>query len=102
MQTVTNKMISSSAPVMTECTALDFAGEQIQDGRIAFALDAFFEDLRARREEEPEVWPEYARACLSHPVPEFAAPGSLYVPCFLEASGVCRRCRHDGLHLRHG
>src|SRR5262245_11968348 len=68
MQTVTNTMISYSAPVMTERTALDFTGVQLKDGRIAFALDDLFEDLRARREEEPEVWPEYARACLSHPV----------------------------------
>jgi hypothetical protein len=68
MQTVTNTMISYSAPVTTERAALDLAGHQIQDGRIAFALDALFEDLRARREEEPGVWPEYARACLSHPV----------------------------------
>jgi hypothetical protein len=58
MQTITNTIISESAPVMTERATLDFAGEQIQDGRIIFALDALFEDLRARREEEPEVWPE--------------------------------------------
>ena len=39
--------------------ALDFAGEQIQ-GADCLRLDALFEDVRARQEEEPEVWPEYA------------------------------------------
>jgi hypothetical protein len=31
-------------------------------------LDELFDDLRERREEEPEDWPSYARACLRHPI----------------------------------
>lgn len=31
-------------------------------------MDELFEDLNARREEEPESWAPYASACLDHPV----------------------------------
>jgi len=31
-------------------------------------LEELFQDLHLRREEEPKAWPEYARACLNHPI----------------------------------
>jgi extracellular factor (EF) 3-hydroxypalmitic acid methyl ester biosynthesis protein len=68
MQTVTNIILSSHAPLVQENPALDTVNQQLRQGPIAFALEELFEDLRARREEEPETWPGYARACLNHPV----------------------------------
>ena len=34
----------------------------------AHALDELFDDLLARRGQQPEGWPEYARLCLSYPL----------------------------------
>jgi extracellular factor (EF) 3-hydroxypalmitic acid methyl ester biosynthesis protein len=68
MQTITNITVSTAVPLVREKAALDSVKEQLQAGRIAGALDELFEDLRGRREEEPQDWPAYARACLSHPV----------------------------------
>jgi hypothetical protein len=47
---------------------LDGISKQLQAGRIAGALDELFDDLKERREDEPEDWPAYARSCLSHPI----------------------------------
>jgi extracellular factor (EF) 3-hydroxypalmitic acid methyl ester biosynthesis protein len=68
MQTITNITISTAAPLVREKTTLDLANEQLSAGRIAGTLDDLFDDLLGRREEEPQEWPAYARACLSHPV----------------------------------
>jgi extracellular factor (EF) 3-hydroxypalmitic acid methyl ester biosynthesis protein len=72
MQTTSKITISTTAPLIAppihQKTALDSVHGQLQAGRIAGALDELFDDLRARREEDPEDWPAYARACLSHPV----------------------------------
>ena len=66
MQTLANIVGSSDGPLVHESPALDAANERLQDGDIALALDDLFEDLRTRREDEPETWPRYARACLDH------------------------------------
>jgi extracellular factor (EF) 3-hydroxypalmitic acid methyl ester biosynthesis protein len=68
MQTITNINVSTAAPLVREKTTLDLANEQLGAGRIAGALDDLFDDLLGRREEEPQDWAAYARACLSHPV----------------------------------
>lgn len=68
MQKITNITISTTAPLVQQEGALDNVNEQLRCGRIADALDELFDDLRGRREEEPQDWPAYARACLSHPV----------------------------------
>jgi hypothetical protein len=69
MQTLDRIIVSTSAAALVEYTpSLDITHNQLQNGRVAPALDELFEELRARREEEPATWPEYAQECLSHPV----------------------------------
>ena len=68
MQTITNIHPSTTAPFLREKTALDRAYEQLLAGRIAPALDELFDDLLARREERPQEWKAYSRACLDHPI----------------------------------
>jgi extracellular factor (EF) 3-hydroxypalmitic acid methyl ester biosynthesis protein len=68
MQTLANITATSTAPLLQYQPALDIVNEQLQAGQIGPALDELFDDLRGRREEEPQDWPAYARACLSHPV----------------------------------
>jgi len=68
MQTITNINFSTAAPLVREKTTLDLANEQLGAGRIAGTLDDLFDDLLARREEEPQDWPAYAHDCLSHPI----------------------------------
>jgi len=68
MNSLGNIIISTNAPVVEVEPALDTVNRRLQDRRIALGLDDLFEDLRARREEQPETWPQYARACLGHPV----------------------------------
>jgi hypothetical protein len=68
MQTLVSTISSLNAPVIENQQALDIFNEQLQNGRIAYALDDLFDDLLGRREEGPESWPAYARACLNHPI----------------------------------
>ena len=68
MQNLTNIVISSSAPLVQNTPALDAIHEQLHAGRIAPALDELFDDLVARRVEESQDWPAFARACRNHPV----------------------------------
>jgi extracellular factor (EF) 3-hydroxypalmitic acid methyl ester biosynthesis protein len=68
MQILANTTVSSFAPPVQETPALDRINEQLQSGRIERALDDVVDYLSARREEEPQDWPAYARACLNHPV----------------------------------
>ena len=68
MQTIQNIIVSSNAPLVQHEPALDIVNEQLQAGQIATALDELFDDLLARREEEPADWPGYAHSCLDHPV----------------------------------
>ena len=58
MQTLSNIIVSSSAPLVGDKPALDIVNERLQEGRIALGLEELFEDLRIRREEEPEAWPD--------------------------------------------
>ena len=60
MQTIQNIIVSSNAPLVQHEPALDIVNEQLQAGQIATALDELFDDLLARREEEPADWPGYA------------------------------------------
>jgi hypothetical protein len=68
METTTHIAVSTLAPLMRWTPALDTVNQQLHEGQIAIALDDLFDDLRDRREEEPEEWPAYARACLNHPI----------------------------------
>ena len=72
MQTITNltvsTAVSTAAPPMPWTPALDSISEQLHAGRVADALDELIDDLNACRQQEPQDWPAYARACLSHPV----------------------------------
>jgi hypothetical protein len=68
MQILTNTMTSAAGPVIQQQAGLDTTYERLRNGRLAHGLDELLEALRARCEEEPETWPEYARACLNHPV----------------------------------
>ena len=68
MQTSVNIPDSRYAPLPQGRTALDTAHALLQSGQIAAGLDDLFDDLSVRLEDEPETWPEYARACLNHPI----------------------------------
>ena len=68
MQTSVNILDSRYAPLPQGRTALDTAHALLQSGQIAAGLDDLFDDLSVRLEDEPETWPEYARACLNHPI----------------------------------
>jgi extracellular factor (EF) 3-hydroxypalmitic acid methyl ester biosynthesis protein len=68
MQTITNITVSTAVPLVPAKTALDTANDRLSAGRIAGALDELFEGLKGRREDEPQDWAAYARACLNHPV----------------------------------
>jgi hypothetical protein len=70
METMTNLdlTVSTATPPMPWTPALDSIQRQLHAGRIASALDDLFDDLNERREDEPEDWPAYARACLGHSI----------------------------------
>jgi extracellular factor (EF) 3-hydroxypalmitic acid methyl ester biosynthesis protein len=68
MQTLSNVAVLSNTPLVQEKSALDTTAEQVRRGQIAFGLNELFDDLGARREEEPETWKTYAGSCLSHPL----------------------------------
>src|SRR5579863_1113496 len=70
MRTATNFATQLTAPATQNRQVLDVAQARLQEGRVALAMDELVEDLRARREEEPEDWPAYARACQNHPIRE--------------------------------
>ena len=70
MQTATNWIPTYMTPVFPEATVLDCVTDELKAGRIAHALDELFDDLIARRAEDPAAWPEYARQCLSHELRE--------------------------------
>jgi len=68
MQNAAQIIATSSAPLVEIAPALDIVNRQLQAGRIAPALDDLFDDLNARRDEDPRDWPAYGRSCLDHPV----------------------------------
>ncbi len=68
MQTLANIVVTSNPPLVDFKRTLDIVDEQLQAGRIAQPLDLLFEDLRERREEDPQDWASYARSCLGHPL----------------------------------
>jgi extracellular factor (EF) 3-hydroxypalmitic acid methyl ester biosynthesis protein len=68
MQTSISSIVSANAPLPRYQTALDTVHDSIRGGHIAVGLEDLFDDLTVRREDEPEAWPEYARACLNHPI----------------------------------
>jgi extracellular factor (EF) 3-hydroxypalmitic acid methyl ester biosynthesis protein len=68
MQTTANCI---PTPVIANTTLLDRVTAELKAGRIARALDELFDDLLARRAEDPAAWPEFARQCLSHELREF-------------------------------
>src|SRR5262245_3385575 len=68
MQALENVVVSTNLPQIQNSAMLDIANDQLEDGRIASALDALFEDLRSCRDDGPEIWPSYAKACLDHSI----------------------------------
>lgn len=68
MQTIANTAVLTHPPLVNGESALESAYEQLWAGRIESALDDLFDDLNGRREEEPQDWSAYARACRRHPV----------------------------------
>jgi hypothetical protein len=78
MQPITNQTtFNATQPISTPMappsfcpSTLDAAFDEIRAGRLAPALDDLFDDLLARRGEEPAKWPAYGRGCLNHPVRE--------------------------------
>lgn len=70
MQNLANIAMTQSAPPVEYRPSLDGFQAQLTAGSIAPALDELFDDLLARRSEQPEDWPAYARGCLSHPIGE--------------------------------
>lgn len=63
-----NIEFSPAASLIGSTATLDWIEQELQEGRIASGLDELVEHLRARREGQPESWPEYARICRNHPI----------------------------------
>jgi hypothetical protein len=59
---------SPNVPLAPGVGGLEAVYEDICRGRIASGLEDLFDDLSVRREDAPEAWPEFARACLDHPL----------------------------------
>jgi hypothetical protein len=68
MQNLANATVTSSAPLVYEAPVLDMINHELRAGQIALALDTLFDDLAARRAEEPRNWPAYASLCRNHPI----------------------------------
>ncbi|MGC4049770.1 MAG: class I SAM-dependent methyltransferase [Paludibaculum sp.] len=66
MQNVAQITKTISAPLVQNQPVLDVVTEQLQAGWIDQPLDELFDDLKARQEEDGQVWPAYAGACRSH------------------------------------
>jgi hypothetical protein len=47
---------------------LDNVKEELDAGHVQPVMDQLLEDLSTRREEEPQLWPDFCRKCLNHPV----------------------------------
>lgn len=59
---------SPNVPLAPGIGGLEAVYEDICHGRIAAGLEDLFDDLSVRREDDPEAWPAFARACLDHPL----------------------------------
>jgi hypothetical protein len=59
---------SPNVPLVPGIGVLEAVYEDICRGRIAAGLEDLFDDLSGRREDAPEAWPEFGRACLDHPL----------------------------------
>jgi extracellular factor (EF) 3-hydroxypalmitic acid methyl ester biosynthesis protein len=68
MQTITNIVATSNPTLVDFKPTLDIVDARLRAGGIAPPLDLLFEDLRQRREEDPQDWPSYAHSCLDHPL----------------------------------
>jgi hypothetical protein len=60
--------VSSNTPFIAGAGTLQAAFDDIHYGRVAEGLEDLFDDLSIIREDDPEAWPEFARACLDHPL----------------------------------
>ena len=68
MQTLLDTSVTPIArPVRSE-SRLDAAHELIQDGCLAAGLDEVFDHLSETRQDGARSWPQYAHACLEHPL----------------------------------
>jgi extracellular factor (EF) 3-hydroxypalmitic acid methyl ester biosynthesis protein len=72
MHTQTVTSVSSMSPLiagrLAVQTELDCARQRFREGQVELALDGIIQHMQNRRAQEPGAWPEYARACLDHPV----------------------------------
>jgi extracellular factor (EF) 3-hydroxypalmitic acid methyl ester biosynthesis protein len=59
---------SLNVPLAPGIGGLEAVYEDLCHGRIGTGLEDLFDDLSIRREDTPEAWPEFARACLHHPL----------------------------------
>jgi hypothetical protein len=60
--------VTPNVPFVAGIGALEAAHDDISQGRIAAGLEDLFDDLSVRREDDSDAWPEFARACLDHPL----------------------------------
>lgn len=63
-----DSIVSPNTHSLQYRTALDTAYELLRGGHIAAGLEDLFDDLSVRRQDEPDSWPDFARACLDHPI----------------------------------
>jgi len=57
-----------NVPLVSRIGGLEAIYEDICRDRVAAGLEDLFDDLSLRREDAPEAWPEFGRACLNHPL----------------------------------
>ena len=60
--------VSPGLPLAASRGFLDIVNEKLHAGRIAPALDELFDDLQARREEDPQDWKSFAVRSVAHPL----------------------------------
>jgi extracellular factor (EF) 3-hydroxypalmitic acid methyl ester biosynthesis protein len=68
MQTLTSFTPTSIPPIAQYTSTLDAVQQELEQGDIAPALDFLLEDLRCRRDEDPDRWPAYTETCRNHPI----------------------------------
>jgi hypothetical protein len=59
---------SQNVPLAPGLGGLEAVYQDICRGRIAAGLEDLINDLSVRREDAPEEWPKFARACVDHPL----------------------------------
>ncbi len=68
MQINTTRVASPSRLIAQPFALLDRIAQRLQSEPVRPVLDELFDELMARREEDPDAWPAFRVECLAHPL----------------------------------